>query len=283
MLWSHGGSIYYKPQMFIYINTYKYATILSVRSKSSTVSKFYFWSQRNTHHCHGDMPDLEGGFRGTAFEEDPWAHSWLRLTTLWSVPSVSNWTLKKGGDFRNNLNSDSRELKRRQARVLATQAGEWRVKIQDGRDWGDCPQRASPHNCVHPWSLMGGCASWDRSDLVDRDEGAMRSHEALSSSQPVPALPLPPQSGLSERSSRRDLCREHESHPVSSPLKTLGAFLLYGLTEVSARPCEAPCGLSLRFPALLWVTPAPSLFGSARCSLPLLFQPLVQKSSQCPA
>lgn len=166
MLWSHGGSIYYKPQMFIYINTYKYATILSVRSKSSTVSKFYFWSQRNTHHCHGDMPDLEGGFRGTAFEEDPWAHSWLRLTTLWSVPSVSNWTLKKGGDFRNNLNSDSRELKRRQARVLATQAGEWRVKIQDGRDWGDCPQRASPHNCVHPWSLMGGCASWDQSWLM---------------------------------------------------------------------------------------------------------------------
>lgn len=107
-------------------------------------------------------------------------------------------------------------------------------------------------SCCPAWTVHGsGTPSSVGSDLVDRDEGAMRSHEALSSSQPVPALPLPPQSGLSERSSRRDLCREHESHPVSSPLKTLGAFLLYGLTEVSARPCEAPCGLSLRFPALL--------------------------------
>lgn len=95
---------------------------------------------------------------------------------------VPKFTLKKGGDFRSNLHSNSSELKGKQAGVLT---GWWgRAKNQAGKAWGDCPFLHGLHPPLCPslethswprglrvgwWQCQGaGPSVWARKAHVER-------------------------------------------------------------------------------------------------------------------
>lgn len=140
--------------MCIYIHTHvNYTSILLVVSKSSTVSFILVIRKTLTHFC-GDMRELRWVSEAQGLGGGPpkfIAGSGCHCYHLFCL--VSKLTLKKEGDFRNILHSNSSERKGRQAEALTHRL----VGMSQKPGWGGLGTRhscvVSAHHCALPWEL----------------------------------------------------------------------------------------------------------------------------------
>lgn len=136
--------------------THKSIHLYLVLSKSSTVSKFYFWNQKNTHSCRGDVPDLGWASGVGPLRSSPWAHSSsgchpcglfplslndlerreLTLEATWVLTQVS-----------------SRESKPR-SQPNRRLGEELKTGVGGPGHGGGGPCSVSAHHSAHPWTFI---------------------------------------------------------------------------------------------------------------------------------